>query len=263
MRVLILEIFGRIVLECPNYLEHRAIITPHQFGFRAGHTTMDQLTIVYNDVSKYVDDGCVVDMVLFDLSKAFDVVSHSILLQKLSCLGIAGHILKWLSDFLIDRTMYVEVAGSRSKPKAALSGVPQGSVLGPILFLIYVNNNAASLSSNYKIFADELKMYCTIPHSLPQAYATASSTRQTDIDKLHTVSASWGLSMNHSKCVVIRFHRRSVCIPPSQYTLNQNQLKAVMSHKDLGVVVDSDLKFHSDVRSVAHKAGGLTQHLLR
>ena len=252
-----------IVSELNAYLNQHSILTPHQFGFRAGHTTMDQLTIVYNEVTKHVDNGCIVDMVLFDFSKAFDVVSHDILLQKLSCLGISGRILQWLTDFLTGRTMCVEVGGAQSSPKPVLSGVPQGSVLGPILFLIYINNLASSLSSNYKIFADDLKMYCTIPHSSPQAYATASSVCQTDIDKLHAVGSSWGLSMNSSKCVVMRFHRRGVCSIPPQYSMNQSQLKTVSSHKDLGVVVDSDLKFHGHIRDVTHKAGGLAQNLLR
>ena len=253
-----------IVTELTAYLELHSILTPHQFGpaYQARHTTMDQLTIVYNEVSKHVDDGCIVDMVLFDFSKAFDVVSHTILLQKLSCLGITGPILDWLTDFLTGRVMFVEVGGVRSSPKPVLSGVPQGSVLGPILFLIYINNIATSLSSRYKIFADDLKIYCTIPHSTPEAYATATSACQTDIDRLYTVGTSWGLSMNSSKCVVMRFNRRAICTSP-QYTLNGTQLKIVSSHKDLGVVVDTDLKFHGHIRDVAHKAGGLALNLLR
>ena len=252
-----------IVSELTNYLNLHSIITPHQFGFRAGHTTMDQLTIVYNDVSKHVDAGCVVDMVLFDFSKAFDVVSHTILLDKLSCLGISGHVLKWLADFLIGRVMFVEISGVRSNPKPVLSGVPQGSVLGPILFLIYINNIASSLSSHYKIFADDLKIYCTIPHSTPQSYAAALSAFQADIDKLHSVGTSWGLSMNTSKCVAMRFHRPGTCSTLPQYTLNGTQLKTVSTHKDLGVLIDRDLKFHSHAHDVAQKAGGLAQNLLR
>ena len=252
-----------IASELTKYLDLHSIITPHQYGFRAGHTTMDQLTIVYNDVSKHVDAGHVVDMVLFDFSKAFDVVSHTILLQKLSCLGISGLVLKWLADFLIGRVMFVEISGARSNPKPVLSGVPQGSVLGPILFLIYINNIASSLSSHFKIFADDLKIYATIPHATPLVYAAASSAFQADIDRLHTVGSSWGLSMNAAKCVAMRFHRPGTCSTLPQYTLNGSQLNTVSSHKDLGVVIDRDLKFHGHVHNVAQKAGGLALNLLR
>ena len=252
-----------IATELYAYLELHSLISPHQFGFRAGHTTADQLTLVYNEVSKHVDLGCVTDMVFFDFSKAFDVVSHVILLQKLSQLGVRGQVLHWMSDFLIGRSMSVEACGVQSAPRPVLSGVPQGSVLGPVLFLIYVNTIAATLSSKYKIFADDIKMYCTIPHSTPDAYSDAVTKCQSDIDKLHAVGSSWGLSMNSSKCVVMRFSRRGVTLPPPRYTLNHKQLLVVSSHKDLGVIVDSDLKFHSHVRETVHKAGGLAHNLLR
>ena len=202
-------------------------------------------------------------MIFFDFNKAFDVVSHVILLGKLSHLGIGGQVLQWLSDFLIDRTMCVEVAGVKGAPRPVLSGVPQGSVLGPVLFLIYVNNIASSLLSKYKVFADDIKMYCTIPHSSPEAYSDAEAACQADIDKLQDVGSSWGLSMNSSKCVVMRFKRRGISLPPPRYTLNQKLLDVVSTHRDLGVVVDADLKFHSHARETAHKAGGLAQNLMR
>ena len=252
-----------IAAELYEYLECHSLITPHQYGFRPGHTTADQLTLVYDKISKQVDLCRVVDMIFFDFSKAFDVVSHDILLGKLSDLGVRGQVLDWISDFLIGRTMCVEVGGVQSAPRPVLSGVPQGSVLGPILFLIYVNNIAATLSSDYKIFADDLKMYCLIPHSTPEQYSNATSACQSDIDRLQAVGSSWGLSMNSSKCVVMRFKRRGTTLPSPHYVLNQAELKLVTSHKDLGVVVDSDLKFHSHVRETAHKAGGLAHNLIR
>ena len=252
-----------IATELYKFLEANSLLSPHQFGFRAGHTTADQLNIVYNEVSNLIDRGHVVDIIFFDFSKAFDVVSHDILILKLYDLGIRGQVLQWISDFLIGRTMQVEVSGIQSAPRQVLSGVPQGSVLGPVLFLIYVNNIANSLSSQYKVFADDIKMYCTIPYSSPAAYSAASSVCQSDIDKLHAVGSSWGLSMNSSKCVVMRFKGRGINLPPPHYMLNQEQLEVVSSHRDLGVVVDSDLKFHSHARETAHKAGGLAYNLLR
>ena len=106
------------------------------------------------------------DLILFDYSKAFDKVNHHILLTKLKCIGINGSLLQWISSFLIGRKLQVAVKGHLSSCRAVESGVPQGSVLGPLLFLIYINHVGSRLASNYKIFADDLKLYaCVTPSS--------------------------------------------------------------------------------------------------
>ena len=128
----------------------------------------------------------------------------------------------------------------------------QGSVLGPVLFLIYINSITDTLSLQYNIFADDLKM-CTIPHSTPETYYHATSMCQSDIHELHVVGSSLGLSMNSSKCAVMHFNRCGTTLPPPQYTLDQTQLSVVTSQKDLGVVVDSKLKFHSHASMTSHK----------
>lgn len=245
------------------YLTEHDVLCPHQFGFRSGRTTMDQLLLTYDDVSVAVDDGVVTDMVLFDFSKAFDVVSHEILLAKLYHVGIRGNLHKWLADFLLNRKMVVEVSGVSSSPRRVLSGVPQGSVLGPILFLIFINNIASSLSCKHKIFADDLKIYSSIAVKTPSEYVDASGKFQADIDCLHATGVSWGLSMNSAKCAVLRFQRGSVNIPPPSYRLSGDLLPTPSNHRDLGVVVDVSLKFHEHVRETARKAGGLATNLLK
>ena len=120
------------------FLEESCLLDPNQFGFRAGQSTSDQLLLVYSEVSRRVDEGGRVDVVLFDYSKAFDVVRHDILLEKLHCLGIQGSILQWISSFLSERLMRVAVKGTLSTSREVYSGVPQGSVLGPsALFDLY------------------------------------------------------------------------------------------------------------------------------
>ena len=101
-------------------------------------------------------------MVLFDFEKAFDKVSHTILLTKLYELGIQGSILRWIECFLRERMMRVRVSGELSNPVRVLSGVPQGSVLGPLLFLLYIDHAVAGLTCNYKVFADDVKIYLDI-----------------------------------------------------------------------------------------------------
>ena len=121
---------------------------------------------MYNEVSRSTDIGGTNDVIMFDYSKAFDVVSHKIMCQKLENLGIGGTLLQWIKSFLIGREMCVDVRGVRSTAKVVKSGVPQGSVLGPILFLVYINSIASRLVSSYKIFADDLKLFaCVSYHS--------------------------------------------------------------------------------------------------
>ena len=247
-----------------SYLECNSLLTPHQFGFRTGRSTMDQLLLVYDAVSKNTDRGGVTDVILFDFSKAFDVVCHDIMLAKLNAIGIQGHLLQWIASFLRDRKMRVCIKSHISEPRSVLSGVPQGSVLGPLLFLIYINSVAAQLTSQYKIFADDLKIYACIQHLLSASDPPSSTLNvQTDIDILRATASSWGLHMNTKKCAVIRFSMARRDIAPATYFLSGQLIPSVDSHEDLGVVVNSDLKFHGHVRSVAHRAGGLAQNFLK
>ena len=252
-----------IVNHLNTYLEAQHILSEHQFGFRAGRSTMDQLLLVYDEITKWVDDGSIVDLILFDFSKAFDVVSHPILLAKLACLGVEAHLLSWIEDFLVNRTMSVSVKGKTSSARPVRSGVPQGSVLGPILFLVFINHVASGLACKYKIFADDLKIYMKINHTTASDYTSDVGLCQTDIVTLQTRASSWGLKLNQDKCAVIRFQRKSSTAPPPRYLIGQAEIPLVHSHPDLGVQIDSSLKFHHHISTTAHKAGGLAQNLLK
>lgn len=254
----------RIIVQHLNvFLEDNSLLDSNQFGFRAGRSTMDQLLLVYSDVSRRVDEGGVMDVILFDYSKAFDVVCHDILLAKLHHLGIQGRVLDWISSFLFDRSMKVAVKRSLSQPRDVCSGVPQGSVLGPLLFLIYINHVASNLSCRYKIFADDLKMYACVHHRTSPSQSQSIVNVQSDIDALHATSRSWGLHMNPNKCAVLRFSRNHTDLTAPLYTMNGSVIPSVQSHLDLGVLVDSGMKFHGHIRSVVNKAGGLAQNLLK
>ena len=224
---------------------------------------MDQLLLAYNDISRWVDKGSVVDLVLFDFSKAFDVVSHPVLLTKLHLLGIDLQLISWIEHFLINCSMSVSVKGTLSTPRAVGSGVPQGSVLGPLLFLIFVNHIAVNLSCCYKIFADDLKIYMRIRYASVANYTFDVNLCQTDIITLQHTASSWGLNLNHDKCTVLRFRRKSHVIPPPCYCINGAVIRVVHSHPDLGLLVDCDLKFHLHVTSTVQKAAALAQNLIK
>ena len=250
-----------IVTHLYAYLENNSLISSEQFGFRAGHSTVEQLLLTYDDITKMVDSGKTVDLMFFDYSKAFDTVCHAILLDKLQCIGIVGHLLTWIEMFLTNRSMRVKVAGVFSESVAVTSGVPQGSVLGPLLFLIYINFVVSDLSCYFKIFADDIKLYLAFDSVEDQAILS----HQENINKLVNKSCSWGLNMNQDKCVVMRFAPRNSPVPftgVSPYQINGVFLKFVESHTDLGVTVDRSLKFHSHIRRRTAMVGNLTTNLL-
>ena len=163
--------------------------------------------MVYNDVSAWLDSHYAVDVVLFDFSKAFDVVPHSVLVAKLSMLSISGCLLRWVANFLSGRRMCVGVSGARSSDRPVLSGVPQGSVLGPLLFIVFVNHLPSFLHNKCKLFADDMKIHLRLGRSGDAQLVEDLSSCQRDIDELHRVAVSWALKFNVAKCVTMRFSR--------------------------------------------------------
>ena len=214
-------------------------------------------------MSRSIDEGGVVDVIVFDFSKAFDVVSHDILLEKLFKLGIPDNILQWFASFLSRRQMRVCIGGKTSRARDVMSGVPQGSVLGPLLFLVYVNSIASRLLSSYAIFADDLKIYACVSHMGSSNSSPSAQCVQADIDVLFSTALSWGLYMNRKKCAVLRFSRLTRDFSPPTYFLNGLGIPVVDRHVDLGILMDKQLKFHDHVREVARKASGLAQNFLK
>ena len=247
-----------------EFLESNGLLSAHQFGFRRGRGTEDQLLLFYHKVSGWLDVGCTVDVVYLDFSKAFDVVSHTILLEKLELLGFDPLVLGWIRSFLLGRTMSVSVSGVRSSVREVASGVPQGSVLGPILFLVYANYITQGVNCDWVAFADDFKLGICYPKHSQELRDSGRSSLQQAIDRVVSNSCSWNLSLNPSKCVVVRFGDcRGGELDRVPYELNGSTLEFVRSCRDLGVVVDDKLWFHSHVDSVVRKAGGLIGSLLR
>ena len=145
-----------------NHLEINNILTPHQHGFRKGFSTETQLIAVLDDWLSSLDKQTRTDVLLVDFSKAFDSVSHQRLLLKLNYYGITGNSLSWIENFVLDRTQCVLVSGTRSSWISVTSGVPQGTVLGLLLFLIYINDIAHNLNTKIKLFADDAVFYSEV-----------------------------------------------------------------------------------------------------
>ena len=152
--------------------------------------------------------------------------------------------------------MAVSVGGCSGSPRNVTSGVPQGSVLGPLLFLVFVNHLVSSLSCKYVIFADDLKIYLGRP-------TDSCPGLQPNIDVLHQLASDWGLQFNASKCVNLRFQRGPSPSYESRFFLDGDPIAVTPAHKDLGVTVDSALKFHKHIELTAAKAGGTAVNLLK
>ena len=141
------------------HLEKHNILNDEQHGFRKGRSCETQLALTINDLAKILDKQGQADVIIMDFSKAFDLVPHQRLLLKLRHFGISGTLHTWIKNFLTQRTQQVVLDGATSSSIAVTSGVPQGTVLGPLLFILYLNDLPDGLSSQVRLLADDCIMY--------------------------------------------------------------------------------------------------------
>ena len=222
-----------------------------QYGFLAGKSCVSQLIDVLDDWTTYLDLQDNVDVVYTDFMKAFDKVPHNRLLVKLRSYGICGDILKWIECFLFNRQQRVVVEGQYSDWAPICSGVPQGSVLGPILFLVYINDLPNYVSGcQAKIFADDTKLYKRI------ITVQDCEVLQKDIDNIFKWSEKWQLRFHPDKCQVLRLGQT---IPQFHYSMqnydgSRQLLNTVTAEKDLGIMIDKDLNFRLHTSLLVAKA---------
>ncbi len=191
-----------------------------------------------------MEEGGGVDAVYLDFAKAFDTVPHTRLLRKLHNLGIRGPIHAWIASFLSRRRQRVILRNGKSRWTNVSSGVPQGSILGPVLFLLYVNDLPDSVVATAKMFADDTKLYKGI-HNKEDCQEL-----QDDLNELSAWSKQWLLRFNASKCVVLKMKSAI----QYAYTLNGTFLNEVESQNDLGVTITSDLMPSQHILNIVKKA---------
>ena len=221
------------------------LISPHQHGFLPGRSTGSQLLECLENWSKLLEEGSSVDIIYLDFRKAFDAVPHQRLLRKLQAYGIRGKILRWIEAFLTDRKQRVVLNGESSPWLEVFSGVPQGSVLGPLCFLVYVNDIVEIVSSSIKLYADDAKVYGHVDSQQQRQVI------QNDLIAIEEWSKKWQLPLNIKKCSVIHLGSKN---PEYQYQLEGRTVQKTESEKDLGVIIDSEIKFHKHNASVVKKA---------
>jgi len=234
-----------------KYILENDLVSPKQFGFVRGRSTATQLLSYLNECIETVASGGVVDTIYFDFEKAFDTVPHQRLLRKLEAYGIKGVVLKWIKAFLSDRSQIVKVNGIESFRASVLSGVPQGSVLGPLLFVLYINDLPDHVDSGCYLFADDTKIHRIV--STPSDAAKL----QADIHALESWSKKWLLRFHADKCFVLTLGKFENITHTERYKLGTRELEHVFEQKDLGVIVDSELRFEEHIGMKVKKANSI------
>lgn len=198
------------------------------------------------DLTQLLDEGSPVDIVYLDFKKAFDSVPHKRLLTKLNAYDISGKVLKWIESFLSNRTQTVRVGNSKSGEASVLSGIPQGSILGPDLFTIFINDLPDCVLSHCKIFADDTKLHSSTANS---------ELLKQDLMNLQVWTEKWQLYFNVDKCSIMHLGNSNT---QRQYLMHSNgidiPLKVITEEKDLGVTFDPNLKFDKHIHKAVNKA---------
>jgi hypothetical protein len=232
-----------------NFLLANHLISPNQHGFLARHSTCTNLLEAFDDWTRSLDAFKETVIVFIDFARAFDCVSIPKLIFKLERMGICGKILSCIKSLLSNRTQRVRVGSSLSKPRPVISGVPQGSVLGPILFLLFVNDISNFLPPNTKskLFADDLKSYISVSDK------SHGMNIPLLLEAISDWSLTWQLPLSPGKCNWMHISNHQAPCNLS-FSLSGCCLKKVDEVKDLGVLFDSKLNFSNHICSIVARA---------
>ena len=236
-------------------------LSSRQSGFRRKYGTELQLLRLVQEWSSALDSGKYVGVVFFDIKKAFDRVWHDGLLCKLQSLGVSGSALQWFHSFLSNRRQRVIVGNSTSEFQPLHAGVPQGAILSPLLFLVYVNDMPDATSAELNLFADDTSAYIT-----DKSPAALQTRLQTVVDELEVWFRKWALTVNTVKSALMVIGSRRRVLPQLAVSIYGQQIKQVISHKHLGVHLHSNLSWSHHVAYVVKKASqriGLLRRLQR
>ena len=243
-----------IVSNINKHLAFESILADCQHGFRSQRSCETQLVQFYHDMISNLDGARdrsqkQTDVIIMDFAKAFDKVPHRRLLYKLGYYGIRGSTHKWISSWLSERSQKVVLDGQASDPVPVLSGVPQGSVLGPVLFLIFINDLPDNIRSSVRLFADDCVLYRNIKSPID------CQILQDDLNSLSQWETDWQMKFNVAKCHSMRVTRH---LPDNQilfdYTLHQQKLEQVQSAKYLGLTITDNLDWGQHVSEISCKA---------
>jgi hypothetical protein len=240
-----------VVADVTSCMMQKGLITKHQHGFINHRSTATNLLESLSDWTLTIDNKSTQTVIYVDFSKAFDSVSRPKLITKLEGYGISGDLLHLISDFLSQRTQRTRVGRSLSDSVDLSSGIVQGSCLGPLLFLIFINDLAEIFDSSItpKLYADDVKLYTRIESSYD------SDRLQQNVDRLVHWADTWQLGISIKKCQALNVGTRQRTSELfAEYNIGTNQLPICDTVVDLGVTVDSELKFSEHIHNMVRKA---------
>ena len=230
-----------------DHLDTNGLIYATQHGFTSHKSTLTNLLEFFNGVTLDLDEGSPVDLLYLDFSKAFDKVPHGRLIEKLRAQGIGGRVLEWIKQWLANRLQRTVLNGRASTWIEILSGVPQGSVLGPLLFLIFIDDldDAAAGVNHLSKFADDTKL----GHRIRDA--KDGEAFQDIIDQLAEWSTDWGMAYNVSKCHIVHLGRNN---PHLAYSMFGVQIPTSTEEKDVGVLISDTMRPSRHCAEISRKA---------
>ena len=232
-----------------NYLLQNNIITCFQSGFTAGDSSVNQLVELYNTFCQALDEGKEVRAVFCDISKAFDRVWHRGLFAKLKHYGICVPLLNWFISYLTNRFQRVVIPGGVSGWLEILAGVPQGSILGPLLFIIFINDIVKEIHSNIRLFADDTSLYIVV--DFPDS---AAQILNLDLERLYNWAVQWLVKFNPIKTESLLFSRRVNLQDHPTLFFNDVPIQEVVSHKHLGVYLSQRCDWQKHIDFIKEKA---------
>lgn len=244
------KIFEKVVYnKVINFLDEYNILVDNQFGFRQGHSTHHALITLVDKITKCMDNGDLVIGIFLDLKKCFDTVDHDILIKKLYAYGIRGTLCNWFKSYLSDRSQYVLYDGEESDIKPITCGVPQGSILGPLLFLIFINDFAnASKTLYYVLFADDTNVFLA-----GKDIHVLVDQIQSELLKLSIWLQANKLTLNLDKTQYMVFHRAKRKTFDINIKINDCVIEQVIYTKFLGVIIDNRLDWTNHISYISSK----------
>ncbi len=240
------------------FLKKNNLLYKFQHAFIGKRSCTTQILEALDCWTKLLEEGEAIDVIYLDFAKAFDKVPHKRLIRKCEAFGIKGKLLNWLGAFVSGRRQRVIVNGSTSSWSEVSSGVPQGSVIGPILFVMFINDMPNNIANFVSLFADDTKLFGK------STTAADCTSLQSDLHKLQQWSETWNLKFNKEKCQTLHLGKnngKNIYIMGSQQ--DAVSLQETVAERDLGIIIDNELSFNTHITQAIKKANKIVGMIRR